>query len=72
MYIFQDNNPSIFCMCLILQFQFHFLRYYEQIVLTFADGSHPDISVVVNRQDAERLRAGGNLSKIVMYMCSQK
>lgn len=35
------------------------LRYYENIVLQFADGIHPDISIVVNRNDARRIRDGG-------------
>ncbi|XP_048743320.2 uncharacterized protein LOC125656780, partial [Ostrea edulis] len=34
------------------------LRYYENIVLQFADGIHPDISIVVNRNDARRIRDG--------------
>nr|XP_022315414.1 uncharacterized protein LOC111119497 [Crassostrea virginica] len=32
--------------------------FYEEFLLKFEDGSHPDVTVVLNRNDAQRIKAG--------------
>uniref|UniRef100_K1QSX7 Myb/SANT-like DNA-binding domain-containing protein n=1 Tax=Magallana gigas TaxID=29159 RepID=K1QSX7_MAGGI len=43
---------------LIKEMLFQHFRYYETMVLTFQDASHPDITVVVDRNEARRIREG--------------
>ena len=49
----------IIYMCIYLITFDRFLRLYEQFLLKFEDGSHPDVTVVLNRNDAQRIKAGG-------------
>lgn len=42
-----------------------FFRFYKEFVLHFDDGSHPDVKVVLNRCDAERVKSGG----LEIYTC---
>ena len=46
-------------MCIYLITLNRFLRFYEEFLLKFEDGSHPDVTVVLNRNDAQRIKAGG-------------
>lgn len=47
-----------------------YFRFYEDFVFHFDDGSHPDVKVVLNRCDAERLKSGG-LEDIITFLLSQ-
>lgn len=38
------------------------------MVITFQDASHPDITVVVDRNEARRIREGGLVNRIMMFI----
>ena len=57
----------IIYICIYLITLDHFLRFYEEFLLKFEDGSHPDVTVVLNRNDAQRIRL--EVIKRMMFAC---